>query len=117
MVVVIVGVEMIGAEAVIDAVVASSSSSITSYSIILIRPDPILEKNHIYYINVTDSHVPWKPPLICFQTPDQLLPTVLLVPAHRSIRSYQSNLWVAIEYIFLELDYPIAQEDCYVYMR
>jgi hypothetical protein len=55
--------------------------------------------------------------LICFQTPDQLLPTVLLVPAHRSIRSYQSNLWVAIEYIFLELDYPIAQEDCYVYMR
>lgn len=117
MVVVIVGVEMIGAEAVIDSVVASSPSNITSYSIILIRPDPILENNQIYYIDVTDSHVPWKPPLICFQTPDQLLPTVLLVPAHRSIRSYQSNLWVAIEYIFLELDYPIAQEDCYVYMR
>ena len=58
MVVVIVGVEMIGAEAVIDSVVASSSSNITSYSIILIRPDPILEKNQIYYIDVTDSHVP-----------------------------------------------------------
>ena len=58
MVVVIVGVEMIGTEAVIDAVVASSSSNITSYSIILIRPDPILENNQIYYIDVTDSHVP-----------------------------------------------------------
>jgi hypothetical protein len=58
MVVVIVGVEMIGAEAVIDSVVASSSSNITSYSIILIRPDPILENNQIYYIDVTDSHVP-----------------------------------------------------------
>ncbi|MEJ2233470.1 MAG: hypothetical protein P8X67_06055 [Syntrophobacterales bacterium] len=41
-----------------SAVVASSSSDISSYSIILIRPDPILEKNHIYYIDVTDSHVP-----------------------------------------------------------
>jgi hypothetical protein len=39
-------------------VVASSSSDISSYSIILIRPDPILEKNQIYYIDVTDSHVP-----------------------------------------------------------
>jgi hypothetical protein len=58
MVVVIVGVEMIGAEAVIDAVVASSSSNITFCSIISIRPDPILEKNHMCYINVPDSHVP-----------------------------------------------------------
>lgn len=41
-----------------SAVVASSSSDISSYSIILIRPDPILEKNRIYYIDVTDSHVP-----------------------------------------------------------
>jgi hypothetical protein len=41
-----------------SAVVASSSSNISSYSIILIRPDPILEKNQIYYIDVTDSHVP-----------------------------------------------------------
>ncbi len=65
MVVVIVGVEMMGAKAVIDAVVASSSSNITSYSIILLRPDPILEKNHIYYIDLTDSRFPWKPPLIC----------------------------------------------------
>jgi hypothetical protein len=41
-----------------SAVVASSSSRISSYSIILIRPDPLLEKNQIYYIDVTDSHVP-----------------------------------------------------------
>ena len=41
-----------------SAVVASSSSNISSYSIILISPDPILEKNQIYYIDVTDSHVP-----------------------------------------------------------
>jgi hypothetical protein len=41
-----------------SAVVASSSSDISSYSIILIRPDPILEKNRIYYIDVTDSNVP-----------------------------------------------------------
>ena len=41
-----------------SAVVASSSSDISSYSIILIRPDSILEKNQIYYIDVTDSHVP-----------------------------------------------------------
>ena len=41
-----------------SAVVASSPSNISSYSIILIRPDPILEKNQIYYIDVTDSHVP-----------------------------------------------------------
>lgn len=41
-----------------SAVVASSSSNISSYSIILIRPDPILEKNQIYYIDVTDSHLP-----------------------------------------------------------
>ena len=39
-----------------SAVVASSSSNISSYSIILIRPDPILEKNQIYYIDVTDNH-------------------------------------------------------------
>jgi len=50
MVVVIVGVEMIGAEAVIDAVVATSSYNITSYSIILIRPDPHPRKEpHILY--------------------------------------------------------------------
>ena len=41
-----------------SAVVVSSSSNISSYSVILIRPDPILEKNQIYYIDVTDSHVP-----------------------------------------------------------
>ena len=41
-----------------SAVVASLSSNISSPSIILIRPDPILEKNQIYYIDVTDSHVP-----------------------------------------------------------
>ena len=41
-----------------SAVVASSPSHISSYSIILIRPDPIIEKNQIYYIDVTDSHVP-----------------------------------------------------------
>ena len=41
-----------------SAVVASTSSHISSYSIILIRPDPILEKNQIYYIDVSDSHVP-----------------------------------------------------------
>ncbi len=39
-------------------VVASSSYDISSHSIILIRPDPILEKNQIYYIDVTDSHLP-----------------------------------------------------------
>ena len=41
-----------------SAVVASSSSDISSYAIILIRPDPILEKNQIYYIDVTDGHLP-----------------------------------------------------------
>ena len=41
-----------------SAVVASSSSDMSSHSIILIRPDPILEKNQIYYIDVTDSHLP-----------------------------------------------------------
>ena len=41
-----------------SAVVASSSSDISSYGIILIRPDPILEKNQIYYIDVTDGHLP-----------------------------------------------------------
>ena len=41
-----------------SAVVASSSSNIISYSIILIGPEPILEKNQIYYIDVTDSPFP-----------------------------------------------------------
>ncbi|NIP25418.1 MAG: hypothetical protein GWO38_16760 [Phycisphaerae bacterium] len=41
-----------------SAVVASSSSDISSYGIILIRPDPILEKNQIYYIDVTDGRLP-----------------------------------------------------------
>ena len=41
-----------------SAVVASSSFDISSYGIILIRPDPILEKNQIYYIDVTDGHLP-----------------------------------------------------------
>ena len=41
-----------------SAVVASSSSDISSYGIILIRPDPILEKNQIYYIDVTEGHLP-----------------------------------------------------------
>jgi hypothetical protein len=41
-----------------SAVVASSSSDISSYSIILIRPDPILEKNRIYYIQPQTSNFP-----------------------------------------------------------
>jgi hypothetical protein len=36
-------------------VVASTSSDIISPSLILIRPDPILPTNHIYYIDVTDN--------------------------------------------------------------
>ncbi len=37
------------------AVVASSASDILSANVILIRPDPIVDKNHIYYIDVTGS--------------------------------------------------------------
>ncbi|MGD8916714.1 MAG: hypothetical protein PVH35_08955 [Syntrophobacterales bacterium] len=39
-----------------SAVVASSSEDLLSPSIILIRPDPILKENQIYFIDVTDSH-------------------------------------------------------------
>lgn len=38
-----------------SAVVASCPDNLLSSSIILIRPDPILESNQIYYIDVTDS--------------------------------------------------------------
>ena len=39
-----------------SAVVASSPESLLSSSIILMRPDPILKENQIYYIDITDSH-------------------------------------------------------------
>jgi hypothetical protein len=38
-----------------SAVVASSPETLLSPSIILIRPDPILKENHIYFIDVTNS--------------------------------------------------------------
>jgi hypothetical protein len=38
-----------------SGVVASSPETILSPSIILIRPDPILKENQIYFIDVTDS--------------------------------------------------------------
>jgi len=38
-----------------SAVVASSPETLLSPSIILIRPDPILKENQIYFIDVTDS--------------------------------------------------------------
>ena len=38
-----------------SAVVASSSEDFLSPSIILIRPDPILKDNQIYFIDVTES--------------------------------------------------------------
>ena len=38
-----------------SAVVASCPDDLVSPSIILIRPDPILESNQIYYIDVSDS--------------------------------------------------------------
>jgi hypothetical protein len=38
-----------------SAVVASSPEALLSPSIILIRPDPILKENQIYFIDVTDS--------------------------------------------------------------
>jgi hypothetical protein len=38
-----------------SAVVASSSEDLLSPSIILIRPDPILKENQIYFIDVTES--------------------------------------------------------------
>ncbi len=40
-----------------SSVVVSSSYDIMSSSIILIRPDPILVNNQIYYIDVTDSQL------------------------------------------------------------
>ena len=39
-----------------SAVVASSPEALLSPSIILMRPDPILKENQIYFIDVTDSH-------------------------------------------------------------
>lgn len=39
-----------------SAVVASSSEDLLSLSTILMRPDPILKENQIYFIDVTDSH-------------------------------------------------------------
>ena len=38
-----------------SAVVASSPEALLSPSIILMRPDPILKENQIYFIDVTDS--------------------------------------------------------------
>jgi hypothetical protein len=38
-----------------SVVVASTSSDIISPSLIMIRPDPILPTNQIYYIDVSDS--------------------------------------------------------------
>lgn len=38
-----------------SAVVASSPETLLSPSIILMRPDPILKENQIYYIDITDS--------------------------------------------------------------
>ena len=38
-----------------SAVVASSPETLLSPSIILMRPDPILKENQIYFIDVTDS--------------------------------------------------------------
>ena len=40
-----------------SAVVASSSEDFLSSSIILIRPDPILKENQIYYIDVSESPI------------------------------------------------------------
>jgi hypothetical protein len=39
-----------------SAVVASSPENLLSPSIILIRQDPILKENQIYFIDVTDTH-------------------------------------------------------------